>query len=331
MNDVERVDWSDQKVKDFIKCVCSALSLPVPAEAKPVFLRVALENHVAVYKRGEVEVRDFVQICVAATDNSDDLYRLCFESAKCVSNPLAGFMAQTRGYSFEYNPEVPNLVPKCNGNAALHGLASGQSLILDNDEALSELEGDLVEASHFAALFRKSFIDDGVKCEFVSFRFRARVFHYSRHHCRHNRARIIAALNKRSHSKLVFVFGAEEVKSFFELEFGWTPPSAVDVRELAIERNIAPTFAGLAAHLVGGEYCRRARRFSTTALPSQAALQHLDLDASIIYEACVGFLNLLGADMGDSLRASRRRERKEASKGKENSRRRGARSRSHLR
>ena len=59
-------------------------------------------------------------------------------------------MAETRGYSFEYDPDMPNLVPKCNGNAALR-LASSQSLILDNDEAMSELESDLVEASHFAA------------------------------------------------------------------------------------------------------------------------------------------------------------------------------------
>ena len=79
-------------------------------------LRVALKNHVAVYKRGEIEVRDFVQICVTATDNSDDLYRLCFGSAKRVPNPLA----------------------------------CGQSLILDNDEAVAELKNDLLKASHFA-------------------------------------------------------------------------------------------------------------------------------------------------------------------------------------
>ena len=106
-----------------------------------------------------------------------------------------------------------------------------QSLILDNDEAMAELENDLLEASHFAALFRKSFIDDGAKCEFVSFKFREWVFHYSRHQCRHIRGHIVAALNKRLRDKLVFIFGAE---GFLELDFGWTPPSTVDVKVLAI-------------------------------------------------------------------------------------------------
>ena len=92
-----------------------------------------------------------------------------------MSSPLAGFTAQTRGYSFDYNSNVPNLVPKCNGNAALHALASNLSLILDNDEAVAELENaTLWKTSHFAAL------------------------------------------RKRSHNKLVFVFRVGEEKGFFE-------------------------------------------------------------------------------------------------------------------
>ena len=76
---------------------------------------------------------------------------------------------------------------------------------------------------------QKSFIDDGAKCEFVTFKFREWGFHYSRHQCRHIRGHIVAALNKRLRDKLVFIFGAEEVKGFLELE-----PSAVDVKVLAI-------------------------------------------------------------------------------------------------
>ena len=47
------------------------------------------------------------------------------------------------------------------------------------------------------------------------------------------------------------------MKGFLELDFSWTPPSAVDVKVLVIWRGIDPTVAGLTSHLVGGEYCRR--------------------------------------------------------------------------
>ena len=110
----------------------------------------------------------------------------------------------------------------------------------------------------------------------------------------------------------MFVSGAEDVIDFFEIEFGWTPPTVVDVKDVASEHDIAPTFMGLVEFLVGGEYCRRARRFSHVSMPSQSALQHLDLDASIIYEACVRLLNLLGSDMRDILNDARRREEKKS-------------------
>ena len=54
------------------------------------------------------------------------------------------------------------------------------------------------------------------------------------------------------------------MKGFFELGYGWSPP-AVDVKVLAISGGVDTTFAGLTAHLVGGEYCCRVLRHGSDA------------------------------------------------------------------
>ena len=71
----------------------------------------------------------------------------------------------------------------------------------------------------------------------------------------------------------------------------------------------------MAKELVGGSYCRRARHFTDFSLPSQAVLQHRDIDVSVIYKFCVLAMDLGDVEAHDELRDAQTKRRKSSSGG----------------
>ena len=70
-----------------------------------------------------------------------------------------------------------------------------------------------------------------------------------------------------------------------------------------------PSIAAFTKHVVGGEYCRRAKNFNDVSLPSSVALRHRDVDAAVLYEFCVNALGLRGRDIADAAVDFKRRKR----------------------
>ena len=80
-------------------------------------------------------------------------------------------------------------------------------------------------------------------------------------------------------------------------ELDWIPPIVVDASGLAEKNSVRPTLAEMAKSLGVGDFCRRGLHFTDAAWPSHAALQHLDIAASIVYEFCLENLGLRGREM----------------------------------
>ena len=79
---------------------------------------------------------------------------------------------------------------------------------------------------------------------------------------------------------------------------------------LARERGILPSMSEMANSLVGSQSCRRGLHFTDAAWPSQAAIHHLDVSASVIHEFCIKNLNLYGREWRDSCAENDERKRK---------------------
>ena len=148
------------------------------------------------------------------------------------------------------------------------------------------------------------------QCEFTVFRFRRRAYVFSRRHCGLSRGRVTAALSSHAREKVIFVFDKGFAVESLEAEFGFASNNLVDVRELATENNFPPKLAGMVTALVGGEMCTRAKNIPGNALPSMAAMQHLDVVASVIYKFGIQLKGLSDAEMEDLRDDTTRRERK---------------------
>ena len=134
-------------------------------------------------------------------------------------------------------------------------------------------------------------------CEFISFRLRTSIFHFSPRLSASHRPGVVSALSELVGIKKVYVFSIEKATEHLRAQLDWIPSNLVDASDVAKQNGIRPSLSDMAVHLSGGAYCRRALRFPGNAIPSPSALKHMDIGASIIYEFCVEMLNSLGADM----------------------------------
>ena len=62
---------------EFVQFVAKKKNVPLPLEARKLFLKFRLDVELSKYATGEVDVLDFYQICVLLTKD-DDLFRHCF-------------------------------------------------------------------------------------------------------------------------------------------------------------------------------------------------------------------------------------------------------------
>ena len=307
---LESLHWTEVKARDFIREICEGLSMPIPEEAKPLFVRVELEKHVSSYLRGETEVDDLFNVCIALTDGAPSLLSHCHRKLSAAASVPAEFLAQRANCPFTPVEGASDFEPFCNDNLPYHALATGRIRVLDENETVKELEEVMSDARHFSMFFKTTLTTNHKQSEFVVFRFRGRAYLFSRRHCGSFRGRLASALSAHTEGKIIFVFDKDLAAKSLESEFGFVSRELVDVRELAKEKNVGTTLSAMVEATVGGEICRRAKNFPGTALPSVAAMQHLDLIASVIYTFGVQFRGLMAAEMDDMRDDLARRERR---------------------
>ena len=87
-------------MRDFVRGICEALSLPIPEEAKPLFVRVEMDKHVASYLRGETETTDILlsDVCMALTDGDFALLAQCYWKLREFANVPSKLLAQRAGF-----------------------------------------------------------------------------------------------------------------------------------------------------------------------------------------------------------------------------------------
>ena len=310
--------WHATKVREFVETVCATVDAEIPAEAQPFILRSRLDKAFSSYRAGETEIEDLYKICLMIADDDDDVFEKIMEYFAERSNPIAEFFSSAKGRRFKANPKAGDSLPSCAmpTTQRLHGLASPSNTIIRGDDSSEVLERCIKESDHFAIGLHRSaeFVGRGVV--FV-FRFCDHSVFYLPEHSRRQRARITTILGRHVGDKKVFLLQRDLVLDFCHEQFSWAPAQVVDARALAEKQKVTATYGGLARSLVDSTYCRRARNFAASAVPSKICLLHRDIDVSLVYEFCIDALGLKMKDRRGVFesRQARKRERLSSSDG----------------
>ena len=310
-----RSRYSEKRVRDFVASLCANLEIDVPAEARPLFMRLQMDSELESFFKGETEVADFYHLCISCSKDEESLFRFCYDYVAEKSNPLARFLAEMRGYSFSPKPTASDYVPECAKpfNRELHREVSDRTVFINDGSTISEFEKHLDSSRHIAIFYHYRTESGDPECDLIAIKTRERTFFYSMKISRPCRSKVVAAFSRYIGDKRVFVFRATRAISFLQKEFSWQPANIVDSGDLARDRGIGSTFTSIIADMYPGSFCRRGSNFSCIATPSAVALNHIDMNANALYEFCVLALNLRGAEIRDLvMREPRNRQRDDA-------------------
>ena len=298
---VERLSerWTERRLRDFISFICDKANIPIPPEANKLFVRVSTSVELDSYFRGETEIEDFYRMSLEWASNDEALLHACLEVVAERSRPLAQFYMDLRGIAVEIPPSASDFVPACvaPANAALHRLIVADAAIITTNPVVNDFRFHLENSRHFSIIYHGSASVRKLPLDFLTFRMRKKVFFYSPALSRSYREAVARILKERTDEKKVFVYKEKRAVSVLQTEFQWTPKVVVDAKQVAADNQLHPTMSGIAEALVGGPYCRRGFWFSDMSIPSQVALRHRNMNASLIYEFCVQFLHLRGTEM----------------------------------
>ena len=252
---------------------------------------------------GKTEVQDFFDICVAYSNSNEESLRYSLAYVAEKSNPLAEYMAERLNLAFSRSEAASDFVPSCGSPRSrdIHSLRCGKFIVLSDIPAVTELKKHIRKARHIAVLFHHTELSGKLECDFLSFRLRDRIFHYSTHISRPHRSEIRAALELLGQKK-VFCFKKERARLYLRDELQFWPQNLIDARDVAVRNGITPTMDEMTRILCGGPFCHRALHFTNVSIPSTVAITHIDVRASLIYEFCKEFLGLNGGEMADAVR-----------------------------
>ena len=283
--------FSEEKVKEFVEFVCDKTSVAVPPEARPLFARVRLAVEFKMFFEGRTELSDFHGICVAYAKEDESVLRLCASLAAEKSNPLGKFGASMLKTVFTPSAAASDFVPSCNNNESLHSMACGKYASLTDTSSVREFAKKMRSANYIAVSYHQNTVDGKLKCDFLSFRARDRMFHYVPSQSRRFQKEIILALDY-VRRKPVFVFRQSLALDYLGKILGWIPSNVVDAYDVAKEIGVRPRIEDMSMAFTGGSFCTRATNFASIKMPSQTALRHIDVMASFIYEFCVHYRRL---------------------------------------
>ena len=89
--------------------------------------------------------------------------------------------------------------------------------------------------------------------------------------------------------KKVYIYKKELGMVYLRQLFGWRPKNLVDARDVARRIGTGDRLIHMTEKLVGGPFCLRGINFSGISTPSQVALRHIDLVATLIRKFCTRF------------------------------------------
>ena len=283
--------FSEEQLRDFIAFICKKIDIEIPSVAVPLFARVRLAGEFSQYFRGRTEVEDFYKICHAYAKNEQSVLRLCLVMVGRKSNPLGKFFCEMLKTPFLPNSDAHDYSPHCVVNDALHNLACNRHQSLTDNPSVKEFARHFRSAKYVTIIFHQNTINSKVGekvCDFFSFRMDDRIFHYSVKLSAPYKKDVIRALVGNS-NKPIFVYDKNRACRYLRECFGWTPTKATDAKSVAADNKILPRLEPMTNALVGGGYCERATNFYGGTMPSQTALRHLDVTASLIHEFCLRF------------------------------------------
>ena len=229
---------------------------------------------------------------------------------------------------FAANPSASDFVPVCADNERLHDLACGRHATLTDTSAVREFGKKLRSANYIAIAYHQNTVNGELSCDFLSFRTRDRIFHYSAVLSRHFQKDIILALEN-IRNKPVIVYRFDLARVYLCKLLGWVPSNAIDAMDVAKDIGVRARLNDMSFSFTGGPLCTRGANFAAVKMPSQTALRHLDVLASFLYEFCVHHRGLRGGDV-DADRGRPQRQHDEPRSNARNSARDSARSRSRV-
>ena len=281
--------WTVRRIRKFIVEVCNVAQISPPPAAKIVFLYDALMPTVDAFLRGETEEDDFFQLCnnIAADDPSHFERCVDYVATRCPS--LAAYLATRGGLVSRPLPAgAVEFVPACAQpyNVALHELPLVDDLVLKDASDLRGFAANLRKSHYIAAEFHTTNIGDGSsRYDCITLCLRSRIYHLALRIFPDVLSPLINLLKEMP--RTLFVLYWDQHKERCRVELGWEPTEVTDAADVAREVGIEPTLDNLAEKVVGGKFCRRASNFTDVSLPSEVALQHRGIRATLIYEFVV--------------------------------------------
>ena len=334
--------WTISRVWKLIVMLHRKTGVPLPESVFRLRALYATEEDLKFFFNGEAEVADVANHLVSLSGDDDDLYTEIINIVARQSSPLSKFMARRRSCDYTLHHNASSYEPCCvNRNSRLHRLAVGESRIMILPSDVSDFRRCVRESRFIAVTNRLTAVTGADQLDFVTFRTKKRSFHFSSNLSHSVLADIRRVLSSETEHVTVFAFQAEDLMESLRGRFNW-PQEYVDAAAF-VECESAPKLTMIAEAFANEPFCRRACAFSDASTPSQAALKHCDMHATLIYEFCVEWGNYRGEEMRFAVAyhdanpsPSRPRERRDdppssSRRRRSRSKSRGARSRSRSR
>ena len=333
--------WTISRVWKLIAMLHRKTNVPIPEAVFRLRALYATEEDLKFFFNGEAEVADVANHLVALSGDDDALYAEVIGNVARQSAPLAKFMARRRSCDYTSYADASSYEPNCNNrNSRLHRLAVGESRIMVLPSDVSDFRRCVRESRFIAVTSRLSAVTGAEQTDFITFRTKKKSFHFSSNLSHSVLADVRNILSSETGHITVFAFQAEDLMESLRKRFNW-PNEYVDAA--AFVEESAPKLTMIAEAFAGEPFCRRACAFSDASTPSQVALKHCDMHATLIYEFCVEWGNYRGEEMRFAVAyhdanpsPSRPRERRDdppssSRRRRSRSKSRGARSRSRSR
>ena len=276
--------WTDDLLKRFIFAVCKTVGEPVPAEARPIIIRLGIRNILQAYAKNEMEDQDAFPLVKMLIGDEKQLTKFAVGIIKEKFPSLASFISERfRLGPIDFKEEfVPSCAEPYNGR--LHDLPiSGEVVIKDSTHVINFVT-HLNRSRYFAMDFQVIVLPGEEKetTTIVSFCFRSKVFFAMPVLFPEMLEPVVNAL--KADPKLAIVYQWQRRKKTCLEVLRWAPEQTVDALDVAKEIGITVSIDGITERTVGGAFCRRASKIPATVIPSAPALQHRAIRVTLFYE-----------------------------------------------
>ena len=293
--------WNKTRVWKFIDLLSKKTGVEVPDIAAPLRAHYGSRHALKLYMRGEIEIVDYAaQLSSLCADNAT-LYAELADNAATESTPLGKFLTRRRAIPFSPHRGASNFEPRCEDpESPLHRLIMRESRLLVIVSDIADFRKCVRESRFLSVVPRFTTLPTDEEMDFLTFRTRKKSFHFSLALSHAVMDEVKNVLVTEANDKTVFVHRGDALREFLAEKFHWSP-TYVDASSFASRDRTRDTAKGIAQFFLGEEFCRRGSAFGNATSPSQVALKHRDIYATLIYEYCVDRGNYRGEEMRHSI------------------------------